>query len=394
MRIVVDVSPLLEKYGTGVSKYTYNLLECLFKLDLENEYYLFYNSYKNNYPILPDFGSAKVQVCDYHIPNKLLNLSILGFNYPSMPDLIYHRFNLRPDVVFSPNLSFLALAGSGNAHNKKIHSVITIHDLSFKIYPEFYNLKNRLKHYLVNVKKTCLQADKIITVSESSKTDIINYLGIPENKITVIYHGAQSVRKDINTRVVCNGKVLPEHYILYLGTLEMRKNIISIIKSFQQIMKDNPNQNLILILVGHPGYGYTKILQAIQAAGLSLVDKIWILNYVSEEDKARLYQGAELFVFPSYYEGFGLPVIEAMSYGVPVISSFSSSLGEIVGSAGILINPDNISELTLAMQELLTNSELRQIMSTAGLQRSAKFTFERTARETLKVFQGCKQVES
>jgi glycosyltransferase involved in cell wall biosynthesis len=388
MNIAIDIRCLLENNYSGVPQYTYHLLKNLFKIDSKNQYYLFYNKYNSKDIFsnikeineLTEFKNVKIVGFDY--PNKFFNLALRLFNYPKIDKLIERQTGDKIDLFFLPNPNFISLSA-------ECKLIMTMHDLSFERYPEFFAgkdnfgidyLRGRFWHKYVGVKNICQKADKIIAVSESTKNDLVDIYGIEEKKIQVVYE-APSVRI-MNYELRIKNK---EEYILFLGTLEPRKNIESIIKAFELLTTNYKLPTINLKIAGKKGWLYEHLFELVENSKVK--DRIKFIGYVAEEDKAELYTNAKLFIFPAYYEGFGLPPLEAMSYGCPVVVSNSSSLPEVVGDAGILVNPYNISEIAQAMKEILSDEELRNDLIAKGLKRAEMFSWEKTARETLEIFE-------
>lgn len=234
--------------------------------------------------------------------------------------------------------------------------------------------------------RTLKTADRIIAVSNSTKRDLINYFNIPEEKIKVILEAADEKFKLLNKEEINEVKQkynLNFPFILYVGTLEARKNIPTLIKAFYKIKKKNIEHKLVI--AGKKGWKYKEIFETIDK--LDLQNDVVFTGYVSDEDLPALYNAADLFVYPSIYEGFGLPPLEAMACGTPVITSNTSSLPEVVGDAGIMVDPCDVDGLTQTMCDVLTNDGLREDMIKKGLERAKMFTWEKCARETLKVYE-------
>jgi len=395
MRIGIDGRPLQEKYG-GVKEYTLNLLHALFSLDQKNEYHIFYNSFGQI--DAPDFKKyPNVTIHQFHWPNKLLNLSMRLFNYPKLDKLIFQNYHLPPttyhlDLFFLPNLNFIALS-------LKCKLIATVHDLSFHYFPEFYSLKQQLRHKAIDYKRLLSQPTKIITVSEHTKNDLIETFDIATEKIEVVYPCLSNPPQSPFLKGGGRGslpfppeadqpledkKGEPERdFILYLGTLEPRKNIESIIEAYKILKKKNSNLPK-LIIAGPKGWRYKSIFKIIDS---SIKNDVVFSSQVSEEEKIALYQSAKLFIFPSFYEGFGLPPLEAASFGVPIIASTVSSLPEVLGDAAFYVNPWNVAELAEAMDFLLHNEEMRAKLSQAGKQQAAKFQNQESAAKLLRIFE-------
>ncbi len=384
-RIGIDVRCLTEGRRTGVEEYTINLLKEVLNLDTQNEYLLFFNSWKNSRADLTWLKEfPQVKLYKFKIPNKILNLCFWYFNWPKIDKMLGGV-----DVFFMPNILFGALS-------RKTKLILTLHDLSFERYPETFSLKKRLWHYLLQPKKLCEQADKIIAVSQSTKNDLISLYKIAPEKISVVYSGLSDKFRviDRNDKQLITTKEkyqLPYKFILYLGTIEPRKNLISLIQAFNQFKKQAQAENngelekYKLVIAGQNGWLMKDIWREIDAS-LFHADILQI-NFVAEEDKEYFYNLASLFVYPSFFEGFGFPPLEAMRCGVPVITSNSSSMPEIINGGGVMIDPHRPSEIATAMREILTDKTLREKLIQKGLQQSQKFDWRKSAKRLVPYFQ-------
>ncbi len=371
MKIAIDLRSLQTGSVSGVENYILNLLEHLLDRDRQNEYIFFYNAFGNtNFKHLQYVNSQTVQT---KIPNRLLNLSLKFFNAPKFESLVGDF-----DLLFLPNANYFAKQA-----NHKL--VVTVHDLSPFLLPEFYNLRWRIGHFMQNIKRTYLQADQLIAVSENTKQDLIQTFGISEHKIKVTHLGIDhhafnpniSVDRLRETRNIYG---LPGNFLLFISTLEPRKNLTGLIKAYENSTTDSH-----LIIAGRLGWKYTDILRAIGTSKKKR--QIKYLGYIKEEDKPAIMRLAKAVVYPSFYEGFGFVPLEAMALGVPVISSAISSIPEVVKDGGLLINPHNVGDLTFAIDEIGKNQVLRQQLISKGLNRAAGFSWDKTAQQTLDVFQ-------
>ena len=290
------------------------------------------------------------------------------------------------DVFYMPHFAY-------NALSSESYKIMTVHDLSFLRYPEFFSLKNNIWHKLVEIKKTLKTFDKIIAISENTKNDLMELLDIPENKIEVIYSGIsedyRKIDKDSAESIIVREKYkLPRKFILSLGTIEPRKNIDSLIKAFDNFSTKS-NDNYYLVIAGGIGWKYKKVLREYNNARNK--KKIIFLGYVDGEDKNILYSLSDLFIFPSYYEGFGFPPLEAMKAEVPVIASANSSMLEILNDAAYLIDPYDINDLSNGMFEILNNSELKKTLAQRGVENSTKFSWQKASNAYISIFNNVKK---
>jgi len=389
VRIGIDVRCLGEGRRTGVEEYTLNLLRTIFETNKENTHILFFNSFRQS---KADFLWVKkyenVKLKKLHFPNKLLNFIFWYFAWPKIDRLIGGA-----DLIFMPNIMFGSVS-------KKTRLIVTVHDLSFERYPKTFSVRRRFWHIFVNPKKICERADKIITVSESSKKDIIDLYGIDAKKIKVIYSGVSErfrviSRNDEKLIRVKEKYHLPYKFVLYLGTIEPRKNIKGVIQAYVQMrenaMADEKSyelSNYQLVIAGSAGWLSEEIFSEIEK--FEFKNSIKVINFVDDLDKEFLFNLASLFIYPSFFEGFGFPVLEAMSCGVPVIASNNSSISEIAGDAAILIDPTRPQEISNAMKEVLLTGNLRSILIEKGVVRAKEFNWQKTARSTLNILTGPK----
>lgn len=272
-------------------------------------------------------------------------------------------------------------------------AIVTICDMSYRLHPHHHPWHRPL--YLRLFQNRMTRADRIITISHNSKQEIMDILKIPEERISVTYLGAAERFRPVEVqeekqKVLRARYGLPEQYILYVGTIEPRKNLERLVKAFYQFHNENPVSNIKLVLAGGLGWKYEGIFEQIKR--LHLADRIICTGYVDEQDLPNLYNLALLFVYPSIYEGFGLPPLEAMSCGVPVISSNTSSIPEVVGDAGILVDPYSVNDLAKAMTMVVESSTLRETMASQGLQQASRFSWHQCALDTLKAYENCIRV--
>lgn len=382
-RIGIDVRCLAEGRKTGVEEYTLNFLKHLFEIDKKNKYVLFLNSFshpKANFEWLKNFSNVSLKKFSY--PNKLINFMFWYLGWPKIDKMLG-----KLDFFFMPNIIFGEISTSTKL-------ILTIHDLSFERYPETFSWKKRLWHMFINPSKLSGKAKKIITVSNSSRNDLLSIYKANPEKVIFIPNGASEKFKVINRN---DGKLLkvkekyklPYKFILYLGTIEPRKNIKSLIRAYNQLQKiasHNNIKNLLeykLVIAGSPGWLSKEIFLEIEKSKNK--GNVQVINFIDDEDKECVFNLASLFVYPSFFEGFGLPPLEAMGCGIPVIVSNCSSLPEVVGENGIMIDPSKPDEIFKAMKEILTDKELREKLIKKGLRQSKNFDWDKTAEEFLKI---------
>ncbi len=368
MKIAIDLRSLSSGSVSGVENYTLNLLDYLLKIDRENTYVLFFNSFFK--VKLPEFGYVNAKVKFTRWPNKLLNF-LFKFRLISLEKLIGNF-----DVLFMPNLNQFNI-------NTGAKLALTVHDLSPLVTPEFYDFKRRVWHYFLNYEKAFNRADVIFAVSEYTKNDLLKLFSVKKDKIKVIYPGID--QKIFNTQIpvstlrdVRNKYSLPGDYILFLNTIEPRKNLSNLIKAFE-----NVSEPYYLVIAGKKGWKYSQLFKEVKNSRKNF--RIKYLGYLPEEDKPAVIKLAKMLVYPSFYEGFGFQPLEALFCGTPAIVSNVTSLPEIVGKAGYLVNPYNISEIQKSIEALIKNegSENDVQMDVKNLNLKEKYDWQLTAKQTL-----------
>lgn len=377
MRIGIDIRTLADGKTTGVEVYTASLVQALAAHDRNNKYVLFFNARRSECPISPGNGCDNISISSYSYPNRLLNLSMLTIAQPKID-----RMAGGVDVFFSPRYLFTALSQS-------CPLVVTMHDISFVYNPNFFSLRQRLWHKIVADRAACRAAASVIAVSHSTRADLISQFGIPGNKIRVVYPGIDHSKFNILRNSMLEASIrtrytLPESYILFLGTIEPRKNILGIIAAYELLRRTHIT-SLPLVLAGGLGWLYRTILARIEASPFR--SDIRLLNRISEEDKPSLYRMASLFVFPSFYEGFGFPPLEASACGIPSVVSMNSSFPEVMESAPLYVNPYSTWSIAEAMRQIICSPDLALKMREDGIRRAEYFTWERTAAETREVLE-------
>ncbi len=367
MRIGIDIRCLAEGRRTGVEEYTRKTLSWLFE------------SYKD----LPDLEWAvrypNVELKTFHIPNKLLNLSLWYFRWPHLDKLLGGV-----DVYFVPNINFVAVS-------KKAKLVVTAHDLSFEYFPEAFSAKQRFWHYLINFRGLVKRADAVIAVSHSTKEDLVSVYKINPEKITVVHSGVDGEFRPLSRNnpellEVQKKYNLPYNFILSLGTFEPRKNTVATVHAFEAFCKVYPklSKDGHLVLAGAYGWKSDELRNAV----INSPERkhIHVVGYVAPEDKAGLYNLAQVFVYPSLYEGFGFPPLEALACGTPVITSNVASLPEVVEGNAILIDPYYPDDIMEALAAIYENSSLKENLIEGGLAQAQKFQWLQTSKKTHQVF--------
>ncbi|MEI7620454.1 MAG: glycosyltransferase family 1 protein [Candidatus Falkowbacteria bacterium] len=378
LKIGIDIRTLMDEHYSGVSEYTFHLVNEFLRLDKDDEFGLYYNSGRDISSRLPSFSEKNVKVVGTRYPNKIFNYvlqKLLG--YPKIDKTLGGV-----DVFWSPHINFLSLS-------KAPRKFLTIHDLSFLRYPEFFNKRKNLWHQLINTKNLANNFDHLIAVSQNTKNDIVELLHISPEKVTVIHSGIDSpyhLVSDFEKFEKVKIKYeLPEKFILYLGNVEPRKNLIGLIKAYNELRSNHLELfEFKLVIAGATGWKIKDIFNELYSSEYE--NDIKFLGYVDKEDKPSLYSLCSVFVYPSFYEGFGFPPLEAMACGAPVVTSNVSSLPEIVGSAALTVDPYNVGAISEAMVQVLTDDALAEKLRQEGFRQVKKFSWENTARQYLELF--------
>jgi len=357
MIIGIDASKSALKKRTGVENFVYQLILALSEIDKTNTYYLY---------------------TDAHLPQELINHK--NFIERFVPP---HRF------WNQLHLSRALLRDKPDRYLQPIHtlppfaprkSAAVVHDLAWSKFPKAYTLKQRLmqRFALFNISR---KAARLICVSESTRSDLITRKPFTKNKTSVVHLAGVAYEPIPHPKDILN---LKSDYFLAGGRLDQRKNVVNVVKAYYLAREKGIKEKLVLI--GDPGYGYEEILAEIDSNSQYKKDII-MAGYMGPDRLKDLFPGASAFVFPSLYEGFGLPVLEAMGAGTPVITANTSSLPEVAGEAAILVDPDNSSQIAEAMIEVVTNQVLRADLINKGKIQAAKFTWHRTAEQILKILE-------
>ena len=370
LKIIIDLTALLP-VSTGTDVYMRNLVCHLGRIDRINLYRIYINFGAEE--IIPDDRPDNFHIVPRSFQNRVARLVFQQIWLPLAAKA------WRADVLHSP--SFLMPFFRG-----KQRHMLTVQDTTFFSLPQYHNKlrKNYLFKYMIL--KSILRTHLLHVPSESTKLDLLQMLPeLSPEQIQVIPHGISNEfktypKEEIERTVKRLG--LPSRYILHVGTIEPRKNLKRLIESYKELSKRGFSDHLVLI--GPPGWGCNGFCEEIRNMGLK--DKVHFGGYVRQEDLPLVYAGARLFVYPSLYEGFGLPPLEAMACGVPTITSFNSSLGEYYKNAALLVPPEEVNAITNAMDRMLSDDTLRTGYRCRGLELSSKYSWEKTAASILKCY--------
>lgn len=376
MKIAIDAFEANLNNKVGMGNYADNLIRALALIDSKNAYTLYVKnlSVLNNYIQKTNFKYKKLT-------------SPLIRSFWSQCRIPLELMLKKPDILHLPT-------GHKVPFNCPRHTVVTIHDLAFIEFPGYFeeSVKWRCLRF---TKHAILKAQRIIAISESTKKDILNYYNVDEQKVEVIYHGVEDVFKPIQDKqsidLVCKKYGINFPFILFIGVLQPRKNISRLILAFKQVL-DSGKGNMQLVIAGNKGWMYEDIFNTAQQAGIT--DRIIFTGYTPKSDVICLLNAAKVFVLPSLSEGFGLPILEAMACGVPVVSSNVSSMSEIVKDAGILVDPYNKHDIAQALLDIINNRQLADNLIKKGFKVAQSFTWEKTARKTLKLYESMMEMKN
>lgn len=377
MKIGIDCRTILNpKLGerAGVGHYTYYLVKNIVRYDKKNEYVLLFDWRFRN---MKEFERKNVQVKNF--PFSQYN-KFLPFAYSHMLISAY-LMKQSLDVFHSP-ISSLPLMYPRKA-------IITVHDLAIYKNPSWF--PSQIFSTKLLVPRSLSSADKIIAVSKSTKKDLKQIFNVPAKKVQVIYEAAQVEKITVKNKKLDSLKKfkLPRKYIFFIGSLEPRKNLLTLVRSYKKLIGQGAEfKDYSLIIAGGKSYKHEDLFNEIKE--LKLNKHVKYLGYVTHNQKIELMKKASCFAFPSAYEGFGLPVLEAMALGTPVVTTNVSSLPEIIGKAALLVDPEDELQLTEALKQVLSSVKLQQKLKKAGLKRAREFTWESSAKETIKLYESMK----
>ena len=365
MRIAVNAADLDHSRIDGTRIYIQNLLKNFGLQDKEDRFLIYHKNEFNSQLKFPKFENYK----------------IIKKPFPfwwTQTRFAWEMWREKPDVLFMPMHSLPYL------RSKKTKTVVTIHDLAFKFFPDHFPKKD-LRRLNLFTDYAVKNSDKIIAISNSTKNDLLKiYTKLKEEKIKVIYHGYdkslfnENISQEEIEKIKKRYMLHVSRYMIFVGTIQPRKNIETLIEAFKILRGKETHKDLNLVIAGSEGWLAGPIVEKIKnTPGAIMTGKF------ETEDLPALIAGAEVFVLPSLYEGFGLPVLEAMACGTPVVAADNSSLKEITGTSGLLFNAKNIEQLAQTLQSILEDNRLKNTLREKGLERVKSFSWEKCAKETL-----------
>jgi glycosyltransferase involved in cell wall biosynthesis len=366
MRIGIDAR-LLHYQAGGISQYTRQLVAALAALDADNDYHILHM--RQQRPALPAAANVHPVACWTPSHHRFERLALALELLPLRLDLLHSTDFIPPAFGYR-------------------HGIITVHDLNFLYFPEFLTPDSRA-YYVDQIAWAVRRAGRIIAVSDATRVDLIERLGVPEHKVAVVYEAAgaefQPWSPEAYAPLLARYRISPG-FILFVGTLEPRKNLPTLLQAYARLRSQNGGAPT-LVFAGRKGWLFQEVFTT--AARLELVRHVRFVEDVRREELPGLYSAASALVLPSFYEGFGLPALEALQCGTPVVASNRAALPEIVGDAGLLVEPNDPEALAGALARVLADGALRAELRERGLARARQFSWQRAARETLEQYRLC-----
>lgn len=368
MRVCLDLSPAVHRRA-GIGRYAQELFVALQRVAPEHEYVAFYNrATEANLP--PFLGKVSTLPCSWK--DKPWRLRVL----------LAYLLRVTQDSLFS-NIELFHATDHLLPYFDNIPGIFTLYDLTF-LFTDTHALLNRL-YMRWMIPRFLNQAAAITVISNSTKRDVLHYYPVDEHKIHVIYPGNAPHFRPASSeaiRQICTAYNLPKRFILAVGTIEPRKNFITLLRAYHQVRQAMPE--IGLVIVGKRGWRSESFYTELRTLGLE--NQVILPGFVADADLSTLYSAASVFVYPSLYEGFGFPPLEAMACGTPVVTSNTSSLPEVVGDAGLLVPPQDVEALIMAIKQVLSMPDLSRDMRYKGLRQAALFTWEKTAAATVALY--------
>jgi len=366
MKIAIHAADLDHQRVDGTRVYILNMLKNFGNLDREDSFEIYHQNNFNPQLTPPTFANYFFK----QIPFP---------RFWTQTRFAWQLFFDKPQVLWMP------VHNLPKFRRKKMKTVVTIHDLAFKLFPQYFPEKelvriNSLSDYAIQ------SADGLVAVSQATKRDILKfYPVIKENKIKVVYHGFdcqlfnQNVSESQTEKILASYKLKAKSYLLYVGAIQPRKNLLVLLEAFEKIKSSYPEMKLVF--AGAPAWSFEEILQRTKSSVFA--EDIVITGKVLFAELPILYRSASVFVFPSLYEGFGIPVLEAMACGVPTVLAGNSSLPEVGGGAALYFDANKVEALITCLEKVLNDENLRKQMIEKGLTQLQNFSWEKSARETL-----------
>ncbi|MEF3691447.1 MAG: glycosyltransferase family 1 protein [Candidatus Moraniibacteriota bacterium] len=388
MKIGIDASRAFIKNRTGIEEYSFQVISHL-KKELAGLEVFLYTRPKTGKLVKKLKIPAKWKVREIKWPRFWTQIGLSLEMILRPVDVLFIPAHTVP--IVHPSGWLMKICNYFWGEKRKFKTVVTIHGLEYEFLPEAYSLWERIYMRTV-IKKSCQWADKIISVSQNTKKDLVRLYKIPAHKIEVIYEGyffekSEQESNGRKKRILKKYQLENLKYLLFLGRIEERKNLIRIIKAFE-ILKEKYQIEHKLLLAGGLGYGYNKIVKYIEESFCK--KDIYLSGFVEDREKREILKNADVFLFPTLYEGFGLPIIEAQSLGVPIVASNNSSIPEIIGTKikPYLVNPQNPEEIADSVFRILNNKKVREKLVKPGLENVKRFSWDDCAAKIAEVLRG------
>lgn len=406
MKIAFDVTDLYVAQA-GVFFYRFNLIKALLQMDLSpDELFLFdYHPIHGGWLDRPEVDSLQTERSPLYHVQGLRHRKISRLSFMQKPGL--HGIARGVDQIFLGPWGWLAdkvmarhladclgetavlLASDVVRYTQPgLKTIVTIYDMTTFLFPEYHTEETQA---IQREKYRFAQdhADAVIAISESTKQDIIRFLGIEAERIHVVYAGVtpefRLLPEELVQKTVVKWQLAPQSYILHVGTIEPRKNLVRLIEAYEVVWRKRPLTTPKLVLAGAAGWFFKEVFATIEKLGLE--EQVIYVGRVDDADLPALYNGALFLAYPSLYEGFGMPPLEAMACGIPVLTSNGSSLPEVVGEAGVYVEPEDVESIAAGLLLLVEDASLRQELANRGLERAKLFNWQRAAAETTAVYQ-------
>jgi len=371
MKIAIDTIPLLSPL-TGVGHYAYQISKALRKIDCIHEYIYFYGYYSQQ--LLPP---GTIQDSFYRLKEVVRKIPVLGTAARNLKDWTNIFSSRIFDLYFEPNFIPLRIPAQ--------HIVATVPDFSFALFPEWHT-KDKVQYYKKHFWKKIKEADRVIVISDFIRNQAIHQFGFPEEQLITIRLG---VARDMfriypqqDLLPIKEHYRLPENFILFVGSIEPRKNLKNLLKAYLEL-KAPIRKEFKIVLAGCKGWENDEVMNLLR----ELKEDVFYTGYIPEDELGKFYNLARLFIYPSFYEGFGLPPLEAMACGCPVVVSNAASLPEVCGDAAYYVNPQDVRSIAEGMERVLADEGLRKSLVSKGLERIKQFSWEKSAAEHLRVFE-------
>lgn len=369
MKIGFDITMLVYS-GSGVATYTYNLVKSLLREDKKNEYHLFYSSFRRpkNFYYLDELKKMGGIVHSWRFPPRLMKLW-------------WGKWHIIPIELFTGKMDYFHTSDFLRPPLLKgTIGITTIHDLTWKIYPQWHT-DDVIKAHSLKLDKTIKYKDIILCPSECTKKDLLKeYPESKKNNIFVVYEGINFKFKPIINHKILEKYKIKKPYLIYIGAIEPRKNLKRLIKAFNLLIKEKEYSNLNLVIGGRAGWKNQDVFDLVNK--LKLIQKVIFTGFIEDQDLPTIYSQAETNCYISLYEGFGLPPLEAQSCGCPVLSSNISSIPEVLDKSAVLINPYKIQEIKSGLEKILTNINKYKNL---GINNAKKYNWSKTAQNFIKV---------